>query len=106
MNITTIIELNNQEVEQMVGARMVFVQEKITEEIIQTCVDCFSVEGSEEKIEPEHAMEKVFEQLKGDGVIPEGVTEFSFEMPACGSIKKPNQVKADIPQTVVLTFTI
>jgi hypothetical protein len=106
MNITTIIELNNQEVEQMVGARMVFVQEQITEQIIHTCVDCFSVEGSEDKIEPEHAMEKVFEQLKGDGLIPEGVTEFSFEMPACGTIKKHNKVIAEIPQNVVLTFTI
>lgn len=106
MNITTIIELNNQEVEQMAGAKMVFVQEEITEQIIHTCVDCFTVEGSEEKIEPELAMEKVFEQLKGNGVIPPGVTEFSFEMPACGTSKKNNQVIAEIPQNVVLTFTI
>jgi len=105
MNITTIIELENQEVEQMAGAKMVFVQEKIDEQIIHTCVDCFSIEGSEEKIDPEDAMEKVFEKLKGEGVIPQEVTEFSFEMPSCGTIRKNNHLIAEIPQNVVLTFS-
>lgn len=103
MNITTIIELENHEVEEMAGAKFVFAQEKIAENIIETCVDYLKAEGSTEKITAEEAMEKVFNQLKHEGVVPEEVEDFSFEMPACGQLKKESD-EFDIPQKVILSF--
>jgi hypothetical protein len=47
MNITTIIELENKEVENITGAKLVFTQEQIDEYILETCVECFKMEDSE-----------------------------------------------------------
>jgi hypothetical protein len=103
MNITTIIELENQEVEVMAGAKLVFVQEQIDENIIETCVDCLQLEDSNETITTEEAMQRVFQQLKEQGVIPKNVEDFSYEMPSCERLKKAEQ-QADIPQKVILSF--
>lgn len=70
MNITTIIELDNMEVEEMTGATLVFTKEEIDTNIVEMCVECFKLEGSEECIESEIAMQSVFDKLKENGVIP------------------------------------
>lgn len=104
MNITTIIELENQEVEAIAGAKLIFAQEQIEENIIETCVECFQIEGSEEKISTDEAMERVFKQLQQEGVIPATVEDFSFEMPSCERLKSKSDQLAELPQKVILSF--
>jgi hypothetical protein len=104
MNITTIIELENKEVEKITGAKLVFTQEHIEENIVETCVECFKLEDSEECMDTDDAMQLVFEQLKKDGSIPEDVQDFSFQMPSCERIKKDVYEESDMPQKVVITF--
>ncbi|MEH7107679.1 MULTISPECIES: hypothetical protein [Bacillaceae] len=104
MNITTIIELENQEVEAIAGAKLVFAEEQIDENIFETCVECFQLEHSQEIISTEDAMQRVFSQLKKKGVIPNGVEDFSFEMPACGQLKSKSNGETELPQKVILSF--
>ena len=106
MNITTIIELENQEVEKMIGAKLVFTQEQVDKNIVEMCVDCFKHEGSDECIDIDVAMQIVFDQLKVNGIIPENVDEFSFEMPSCEKLKTAEYRAENFPQKVVLTFTV
>ncbi|CRK83632.1 hypothetical protein [Neobacillus massiliamazoniensis] len=104
MNITTIIEMENQEVETIAGAKLVFAQEHIEENIIETCVDCFQIEESGEKITTEDAMQRVFEQLQKEGMIPTHVEDFSYEMPSCERLKRKAADEKDLPQKVILSF--
>lgn len=106
MNVTTIIELENREVEKMTGAKLVFTQEQIDSNIVETCVDCFKYEGSEECIETDEAMQKVFITLKQEGLVPEAVTDFSYEMPSCARVKKDVYHEQDMPQKVILSFIL
>jgi hypothetical protein len=106
MNITTIIELENREVEQITGAKLVFTQEQIEDNIVETCVECFKYEGSEECIDSDEAMQVVFEYLKREGAIPEKVQDFSFQMPSCERLKKEVYNENDMPQKVLITFMI
>lgn len=103
MNITTIIELENAEVEKMSGAKLIFAQNEIEENIIETCVEYLQVEDTKEILTPDEAMEKVFYVLKKEGIIPNDVEDFSFEMPSCGFIKNYHSGN-EIPQKVILTF--
>jgi hypothetical protein len=104
MNITTIIELENEEFEKMAGAKLVFAQEQIDENIVETCVDYLQVADAKEIIDPEDAIKVVFDQLKEKGVVPKQVEDFSFEMPSCGQLRKKTQSEYDIPQKVILSF--
>lgn len=104
MNVTTIIELENKEVERMTGAKLVFIQEQIDENIVETCVECFKFEGSNECIDTDDAMQVVFDKLKQEGTIPENVEDFSFQMPSCERIKKEVYNENDMPQKVIITF--
>ncbi|RHW31192.1 hypothetical protein D1B31_22675 [Neobacillus notoginsengisoli] len=104
MNITTIIELENREVENMAGAKLVFAQELVDEHIVETCVECFQEEDSEQKISTEDAMDRVFNQLKEEGVIPKKVEEYSYEMPSCGQLRKNTDTSFEIPQNVIISF--
>lgn len=104
MNITTIIELENNEVENIAGAKLVFAEERIHENIVETCVECFEIEESNEKLSTEDAMQKVFEQLKQKGLIPVEVEDFSYEMPSCERLKRKIKNDSDLPQKVILSF--
>ncbi|HLO12497.1 MAG TPA: hypothetical protein VK190_09805 [Pseudoneobacillus sp.] len=106
MNITTIIELENKEVEKITGAKLVFTQEHIEDNIVETCVECFKFEGSELCMDTDEAMQLVFEKLKNDGAIPEKVEDFSFQMPSCERIKKDVYNESDMPQKVIITFIV
>ncbi|MFD2442970.1 hypothetical protein ACFSO7_03140 [Bacillus sp. CGMCC 1.16607] len=104
MNMTTIIELENSEVEQITGAKLVFIQEKINDNIVETCVECFKIEGLEECMKTDEAMQIVFNKLKQDGIIPEQIQDFSFQMPSCERIKKDVYNESDMPQKVIITY--
>jgi hypothetical protein len=104
MNITTIIELENKEVENITGAKLVFTQEQIDEYILETCVECFKMEDSEVTLTTEEGMQRVFEQLQHQGVIPHSVEDFSFEMPSCERLKRKNDSVPDLPQKVILSY--
>jgi hypothetical protein len=106
MNVTTIIELENREVEKMAGAKLVFTQEQIDSNIVETCVDCFKYEGSDECLDTDDAMEKVFNTLKQEGLIPEAVEDFSYEMPSCERLKKEVYSEQDMPQKVILSYIL
>ncbi|RSD29184.1 hypothetical protein [Mesobacillus subterraneus] len=106
MNVMTIIELENREVEKMAGARLVFTQEQIDANIVETCVDCFKYEGSEDCLDTDDAMEKVFQTLKTEGVIPDAVEDFSYEMPSCERLKKDVYEEQDMPQKVILSYAL
>jgi hypothetical protein len=106
MNITTIIELENKEVEQITGAKLVFIQEQIEENIVETCVECFKLEGSEECMDTDDAMQLVFDKLKAEGTVPQSVQDFSFQMPSCERIKKDSYDEKDMPQKVVISFMV
>ncbi|MFF2450695.1 hypothetical protein ACFVSW_27075 [Neobacillus sp. NPDC058068] len=104
MNITTIIELENQEVEHIAGAKLVFAQEQIDENIIETCVECFQLEDSTEMVPTEDAMQRVFDRLQQRGIIPPNVEDFSFEMPSCERLKRKPDSVTELPQKVILSF--
>jgi len=104
MNITTIIELENQEAEILAGAKMIFEQEQIDQNIVETCVEGFHANEKEEIISNEEAMQKVFNRLKEDGYIPNSVEDFSFQMPSCERLKKKGLNEQDIPQKVILSY--
>ncbi|WP_174730330.1 hypothetical protein [Mesobacillus harenae] len=104
MNVLTIVELENREVEEMSGAKLVFIQEQIDSNIIETCVECFKYEGSDECIPTEDAMQTVFNKLKENGTIPAHIKDFSYEMPSCERLKKAVYDDADMPQKVVFSF--
>lgn len=106
MNITTYIELENQEVEKIAEAKMVFANEQINEQIVETCVEGFLIESTGEKISSEDAIQKVFDYLKKEGIIPKEVEDFSFEMPSCERLKKSSYEEADMPQNVVITYIV
>lgn len=103
MNITTIIELENQEVEQRANAKMVFIEEEIMDDVVETCVNGFQMIDSGEDLDTEDAMQVVFEKLKNEGVIPQNVSDFSYEMPSCGRIKTEDS-QNDFPQKVIISF--
>ncbi|SFA81186.1 MULTISPECIES: hypothetical protein [unclassified Bacillus (in: firmicutes)] len=103
MNITTIIELKNDEVEEMAGAKLVFAKEQMDDHIVETCVECFKYTSDGQCIETEVAMEKVFNHLQEKGIIPLHIKDFSFEMPSCEKVKKNSDME-DIPQNVILSF--
>ncbi len=104
MNITTIIELENEEVEKIAGAKFVFSQDHINEHVVETCVEYLQAENSNEIIQPEDAMKMVFDHLKQEGIIPQQVEDFSFEMPSCGQLIRKAASDYDIPQKVILSY--
>lgn len=105
MHITTYIELENQEVEEITGAKMIFETEQVNEQIIQTCVEGFKLEESGETITSEEGLQIVFDYLKVKGVIPGDVEDFSFEMPSCERLKKSDH-EEDTPQNVIITYVV
>lgn len=106
MHITTYIELENQEVEKIAHAKIIFATEQVNEDIVETCVEGFEVEETGEKISSEDGIQMVFDHLKHEGLIPKDVEDFSFEMPSCERIKKAVDKEQDVPQNVVITYVL
>lgn len=103
MQITTYIELENQEVETIARAKMIFDTEQVNKEIVETCVEGFEIEATGEKISSEEGIQIVFDHLKKKGIVPAMVEDFSFEMPSCERLIKSEQ---ELPQNVVITFVV
>ncbi|NHM31859.1 hypothetical protein [Neobacillus terrae] len=83
---------------------MIFAQEQINQNIVETCVEGFHANEKKEVISNEEAMQKVFNRLKEDGYIPNSVEDFSFQMPSCERLKKKELNEQDIPQKVILSY--
>lgn len=104
MNITTIIELENKEVEEIIGAKMQFVEEHIQENIVHTCVEGFVDEKTNKPIDIDDAVEKLFAELKNKQVISANVEDFSCELPSCERIKHLDEDEFE-PQKVIISYT-
>lgn len=105
VNILTIIEMDNSEVEQIIDASFVFVDETIYENVIQTCVDGFVSNKTNERIDTNDAMEKLFLMLKARHIIPSAVENFSYELTSCERIKSNNPEKEELPKKIAISFT-
>ncbi|WP_335870227.1 hypothetical protein [Bacillus sp. 2205SS5-2] len=103
MNIAMIIKLENHEVEELVNVEFVFEEEKLEQNIVHTCVGGFIDKQSKEALDIDDTMEKLFEVLKTKKVIPERVTDFSYELPSCDMVKNI-EGKETIPQNVVISY--
>ena len=91
MKITTKIQLENEEVEQLLNVSFVYAEETICENIVQTCVEGLRSNKTNEILDTEEAMEQLFVLLKANYIIPGAVNEFSYEMFTCERIKNSNR---------------
>ena len=105
VNILTIIELENSEVEEIIEASFVFVDEQLYENVVQTCVDGFASKSTNERIDTDDAMETLFNKLKEKGVIPADIEDFSYELTSCERIKSNNPAKEELPKKIAISFT-
>jgi len=103
MKITTKIELENAEVEQLLNVSFVYAEETICENIVQTCVEGLRSNKTNEILDTEEAMEQLFVILKANYIIPVEVKEFSYEMFTCERIKNYD-CNMDIPKELVITY--
>ena len=105
MNITSILEMSHSEVENILDASFIYVDEIVCENVIQTCVDGFTLNNSKENLETDEGMERLFLMLKARNIIPTTVKEFSYEISSCERIKDYNADTQVIPKLAILTFT-
>ncbi|MFD3445556.1 hypothetical protein ACFDTO_13240 [Microbacteriaceae bacterium 4G12] len=103
MNITTIIELDNKEVEKILGARMKFMEERIQDNIVNTCVEGFVDEKTNEPISNDDAVEKLFAELQNKKIISSNVEDFSCKLPSCARVKELGEDEFE-PEKVVITY--
>ncbi|WP_379969553.1 hypothetical protein [Ectobacillus sp. sgz5001026] len=103
MNITTIIELENKEVEELLGARMQFVEEYIQDNIVSACVEGFVDEKTNELISIDDAVEKLFAELQSKKIVSANVEDFSCKLPSCERVKKLGEGKFE-PEKVVISY--
>lgn len=104
MKITTKIELENSEVEEILDVTFVYSEETICENVVQTCVEGLKDNKTNEYISTEVAMEQLFAILRANYVIPAGIDEFSYELFTCERIKNYETCK-DIPKQLIITYT-
>jgi hypothetical protein len=104
MNITTIIELDHEEVEELLNVQFVFVEEKIYDNMVHTCVDGFVDNDTKNEMDTDEAMERLFAKLKEQNVIPQDVIDFSYELTSCERVKKMDVEQDDLPKKVAISF--
>lgn len=105
MNIMTIIELDNEEIEKLIDASLILVDETVYENLVHACVEGFICNKTNQHIDIDDAMERVFLMLKANRVIPSDVTDFSYEVYSCERIKHSNPDKEQLPNTISISFT-
>lgn len=105
VNILTIIELDNSEVEKILDASIVFQEEIVFENVTSTCVEGFKCNKTNELLDSDHAMEKVFLMLKANHYIPSQVQDFSYELSSCERIKSNTPEKEELPKMVSISFS-
>lgn len=103
MNITTIIELENKEVEEILGAKMKFMEEHIQDNIVNTCVEGFVDAKTNEPLSIDDAVDKLFAELQNKQIISLDVEEYSCKLPSCERVKEfgENEFK---PEKVVISY--
>lgn len=105
MNITTIIEMNYEEVENLLDASLVLVDEIIAENLVHNFVEGFLCRKTNKQIEVDDAMERTFLMLKANGVIPEVVKDFSYEVYCSERMKSNDPEKEELPKTITISFS-
>ncbi|WP_416825258.1 hypothetical protein [Ectobacillus polymachus] len=103
MNITTIIELDNKEVEEMLGAKMKFMEEYIQDNIVNTCVEGFVDVKTNEPLDIDDACEKLFAELQNKQIISSAVEDFSCKLPSCERVKEFGEEEFK-PEKVVISY--
>ena len=104
VEVMTIIELENSEVEEILGAEFVFVEENIYENVVHTCVDGFKKKKNDEFMTTDDAIEKLFLQLKANKIIPSEIEDFSYELSSCERIISMDE-KEELPKKIAISFT-
>ena len=104
VEVMTIIELENSEVEEILGAEFVFVEENIYENVVHTCVDGFKKKKNDEFMTTDDAIEKLFQQLKVNNIIPNEIEDFSYELSSCERIINMDE-KEKLPKKIAISFT-
>ncbi|WP_050613982.1 hypothetical protein [Bacillus testis] len=105
LNIMTIIEMDHSEVEHILDASFVFVDETVYKNVVHTCVDGFLCNKSQSPIDTDDAMEQLFLRLKAKSVIPDSVQDFSYELASCERIRPTNSLKEEPLKTIAISFT-
>ncbi|MBD3108783.1 hypothetical protein IEO70_10425 [Bacillus sp. AGMB 02131] len=105
MKITTKVELENTEVEELLDVTVVYGDETIGENVVQTCVEGLKCNKTGAYLSVEDAMEKLFAILRANYIIPSEAHEFSYELFTCERFKS-YESHADIPKNLVITYVI
>ena len=104
VEVMTIIELENSEVEEILNAEFVFVEENIYENIVHICVDGFKKKMNDEFMTTDDAIEKLFQQLKVNNIITNDIEDFSYELSSCERIINMDE-KEELPKKIAISFT-
>ena len=103
MKITTKIELENSEVEQLLNVSFVYAEETVCENVVQTCVEGLKSNKTNDFLDTEEAMEQLFALLRANYIIPQEVDEFSYELYTCERIKNYDS-HMEIPKNLIITY--
>lgn len=105
MDINHIVKLEKEEVEERIGATITVEEEKIFGEIVESCVSKIEDIRTKRNIPIDEAMEKLFEELKSEGLIPLGIEDFSYDMPQCGYIRSDFDKNASLKkQEIIISY--
>lgn len=104
MKITTKIELENSEVEELLDVTFVYAEETVCENVVHMCVEGLKCNKTNEFISTEDVMEQLFAILRANYIIPVEIDEFSYELFTCERIKNYGTCK-DIPKQLIITYT-
>ena len=104
LKITTKIELENSEVEQLLDVSFIYGEETIWENVIQTCVEGLKSNKTNEFLNTEEAMEQLFAILKANYIVPAEIDEFSYEMYTCERIKNYDS-NIEMPKKLIITYS-
>ncbi len=105
MNVMTIIELDYEEVEHLLDASLILVDEIVYENIVHNCVEGFLCKRTNQPIALDDAMERTFLMLKANGIIPKDVQDFSYEVYSSERIKQNDPEKEELPKTITVSFS-
>lgn len=105
MNVITIIELGYKEVEHLLDASLVLVDEMVYENIVHNCVEGFLCRKTNQPIALDDAMERTFLLLKANGIIPKDAQDFSYEVYSSERIKQNDPEKEELPKKITISFS-
>jgi len=104
VEVMTIIELENSEVEEILDAEFVFVEENVYENVVHTCVEGFKTKKNDEFMTADDAIEKLFLKLKVNKIIPNEIEDFSYELYSCERLIGLDATD-ELPKKIAISFT-